>query len=222
MATPSLEDVKFINQEDLDCINGFIKQCQQLLPSDSVYYTIPSLVIHWILLYFSLGDEFDQHHKSFKLTQNNRIAETKDNANSIVLSSKRVNSGIHRWKIHLIKQSTKNLNWKRVLGIWKTSHSIPAHMNTNVAYEHYPGQLYGWIINANLKTNGDKRNFMQYAKRECVTGDIIEIILDLNQQTLSFICNGKDVGVAFDNVDKTEYRMFYCTVSRGDKIKLIS
>ena len=37
--------------------------------------------------------------------------------------------------------------------------------------------------------------------------DILEIYLDLDDLTLSFAQNGKDCGVAFENIDKCQYRV---------------
>ena len=39
------------------------------------------------------------------------------------------------------------------------------------------------------------------------TGDILEMILDLNEKTLRYILNGKDCGIAFNDIDDGSYRL---------------
>ena len=46
-----------MDQANKDIVFGYLRNIQMLIPSDSVYYTIPTLVWHWCLLYF--------HHKEF-------------------------------------------------------------------------------------------------------------------------------------------------------------
>merc|ERR1712039_294224 len=45
-----------------------------------------------------------------------------------------------------------------------------------------------------------------YYGPHCKGGDIVEMILDLEQRTLRYKVNDSDNGVAFENIEKTEYK----------------
>ena len=51
--------VKNIDQNVKDFVYGYIRNEQKLFP-DNFYYTIPSLVTHWILLYYFINEHFDE------------------------------------------------------------------------------------------------------------------------------------------------------------------
>ena len=55
----SLKDVKHIDKYEENIVNGYVKRAQKLLPSNVTYYIIPTLIIHWILLYFHEPEKFD-------------------------------------------------------------------------------------------------------------------------------------------------------------------
>ena len=68
MAT--LEDVKQVNEGDKRVIDGYIYEMQSILSTDNkIHYIIPKLVIHWILLYYSIIEQFNpnMHSSTFTL-----------------------------------------------------------------------------------------------------------------------------------------------------------
>ena len=56
MAT--LKDVKHINQYSEYLVYGYNRRIQAILPNNKSYYNIPTLVIHWIMLYFANPEHF--------------------------------------------------------------------------------------------------------------------------------------------------------------------
>ena len=57
--------------------------------------------------------------------------------------------------------------------------------------------------------------------RTCVDGDIVEMILNLYDLTLSYKINNKDYSKAFD-VEKTSYRAAISSYYKNDKFTLLS
>ena len=49
-----LETVKDIDIKTKQCVYEYVKDIQSLLPHDNVYFTIPTLVIYWIILYYHI------------------------------------------------------------------------------------------------------------------------------------------------------------------------
>ena len=48
------------------------------------------------------------------------------------------------------------------------------------------------------------------------------MILDLNNYTLSYTLNGENQGIAFKNIEQTEYRAAVTLYAANDKISLLS
>ena len=68
-----MASLKQVDQSIKDCINGCIKQCQLLLPTDNPYYNISELVIYWVILFYYIGDQFDVKNSSngYRISCNN-------------------------------------------------------------------------------------------------------------------------------------------------------
>ena len=67
-----------------------------------------------------------------------------------------------------------------------------------------------WIraARATKAGNGKWGDPYSYGKT-CINGDIIQMIVDLNQMTLSYKINGQAQGIAHKDVDKDTYRVLF-------------
>ena len=98
MASQHLEKVKKMDQRTKDCVYGYIRVCQELLfqHEENVYYIIPTLVIHWCLLYYSSIERFALFKpNSFEVDENGKIARSINTGMSAVFLKEIVNSGRH-------------------------------------------------------------------------------------------------------------------------------
>ena len=147
----SFEDVKFIRQHYKDIVFGFIRKCQSLLPTDNIYYTIPSLVSHWCLLYFYIKEHFDPDccGSNIVLSENNTIATIQHQNESVVMLRNIVESGVHRWKFQLIVYH----GYMTVIGIFKTKKT--AKLNNQLCFNHYRGKAYGFEMQGANTIYGD-------------------------------------------------------------------
>ena len=217
-----LENVKSIDQRSKTFVNGYIRSIQKLFPKDNIYYTIPALVIHWILLYYYLGDEFDdkKYRQCYTLSKKKTIIKLTGSYGSGCAFMTRVarKPGIHCWKFKLLRLNTDTL-WMTV-GVWKTKRALKVNSRLD---GHMFGLFYGWLLNYRQLTEGDTKNIRgRYAPRRCKTGDIVEMILDLDKFQLKYVVNGEDFGVAFDNIEDTGYRVAVSMNKTNDEIEFIS
>ena len=214
------DDFKTIDTRTQDLIDGYIKIIQQSLPTDNVYYIIPALVIRWILLYFYIRDQFDRNHCAdcYTISDDNYIiTKSPTDTTGCVYCSQIRRHGIHRWRFKL-RNVTANQTFI-VIGIWKVNHEM--NVNSDLWQWSAQGKAYGWIVNYKRKINGDKSEWYSYGKKECVTGDVIEMILDLNKMKLSYFCNGEDYGRAYKSLEKTGYKaVVHC--GQGESVELLS
>ena len=65
----------------------------------------------------------------------------------------------------------------------------------------------------------DEYNTKSYGTK-LVPNDIIEIHLNLNKLTIEFVINGENQGIAFENIEDTEYRLIV-VIYNDDHIKLL-
>ena len=123
MATEtSLEDVKKIDQRTKDCVFGFIRKSQTLLPDNNVYFLIPSLVIHWILLYFNSIERFAVFSNKFEASKDNTIVTKTDTGYSAAYLTETVSSGIHYWRFKVLEYRSPSCTFH--IGIWKSKFTL--------------------------------------------------------------------------------------------------
>ena len=222
MATfASLEDVKTIDQKEKDFIFGYIRKVQRIFPDDNVYYTIPTLVIHWILLYYFVREQFDEDNKSrhYSISEDKMTTTREKLGGGAVYLTNIAKNGVHEWTFKLRKCNT--LNYYFVIGVWKNQH--PVKTNYNLYGREVMKYSYGWVINYNRKTGDEEGTYwIRYGLDKCKTDDIVVMILDLNEKTLSYKVNEVSYGVAFENIEDTEYKAVISTNWTEDSIELIS
>ena len=181
--TLSLEDIKNIDRETKCIVTGFVKDVQKLLPLDNVYYTIPTLIIHWIILYYFQPDSFDPTNcgKCHILSQDNTIVT--NGWNACVYLSKVIKSGVQEWKFKILKCKSE---WNfMTIGVWKMNH--PLEPQSVVWNDKVGNKSYAWIINyQKLIHNAYVGQWRNYGPRPCTTGDIIQMTLDLKEMQLRF------------------------------------
>ena len=140
----SLENVKDIDEQTKNCIFGYVREIQETMPNDDTYYTIPSLVIHWILLYYYLHERFDSNNCGKKLSitgPRSRTIVSKTDNYDIALLSNPASSGVHRWKFKTIKVHPSHFTF--VIGVWDTKYSVD--VNGTMFSAAVKNKLYGLI-----------------------------------------------------------------------------
>ena len=214
----ALANVKDIDIETKNCIFGYVRKIQEALPTDNIYYTIPSLVIHWILLYYHIQEKFDPNNcgKMCSLSESGSIL-TKTNDNyDIALLSKTVSTGTHRWKFKI--DNINPANYTFVIGVWNIGYD--ADCNNSMFSKAAKNKLYGWNSAGGQITRG-RSYFKSYGKPH-KKGDIIEMILNLYKLELGYTLNGEDYGVCWSNIDEGKYKAMVHMYKSGDSIELVS
>ncbi len=211
----TLEDVKNVDPHIKDCVFGYVKDAQQLLPDDNVYYTIPTLIVHWILLYYFIKEQFDEEccNSNYELSSNNTIVTKIKSCYKTAYLTQIVSAGVHKWTFKMIRQPTPLTT---VIGVWKTKYLA----DPNIDVDEANGKYYGYSSTHGRTTIGDYNLndivSLKYGVRKCKEGDVIEMILDLNKLQLKYIASGEDFGVAFNDIENTSYRVAVCVHQQGD------
>ena len=213
-----MASLKGIDQKVKDCVNGYIRQCQTLLPKENPYYNIPELVVYSIILFYYIGDAFDPNYcsASYRLSNDNStVLKTKGDYTNAFLT-KIVSKGIHKWRFKINKMTTG-----MIIGVWKAH--IDKDVNLYLLYEK-SGKYYGWDmfnISRNRTPEEGAGGSINWGVR-CFTGDIVEMKLDLNKLQLSYFTNGKPQGIAFENMEQCSYTVAMYMYYDQDSIELLS
>ena len=91
-----------------------------------------------------------------------------------------------------------------LIGIWRIQSHPP---QTDTLFTS--GKNKGYTFDLTGEKTDPKDGYCHGLKYgiDCVDGDVIEMILDLTQLTLSFKINDIDYGVAYENIIKDKYRL---------------
>ena len=214
-----LENVKLIDKRTKDCVNGYTRKLQKLYPNDNSYFIIPSLAIHWIMLYYHVWEEFDPDFRGhYKSSANNTIIEKlKQNYTSTYLRMV-ASKGIHKWLFKINKISST-----MIIGVWKAKYP----KSTSQLFHDYraKGKYYGWNLWQQNTTSGDgenKHSKHSYSDRRCKDGDQIQMILDLGKLQLSYELNGNSLGTTFERIEDCGYVVGVVIRNVGNSLHFVS
>ena len=137
------------------------------------------------------------------ITMNERIASRtikEYDANSTVYGNQLVSSGKHEWKIKIIKCNTESI----CIGIGETTNYCNDCF-TGKAKNNYNESSYGYGYGNNALKFGPF--LVESFGEEYTNNDIITVHLDLNRRTIGFSKNDKFIGIAYENITATSYRL---------------
>ena len=236
MAALDLSRAKSIPQKEKDLINGFIRRIQAIFPKHTTYFNIPTSINLICALFYNLyvNDRWDPKHIGVyhKLTNNSySIDHYKDGWQSSSFGSVIVKSpGIYRWRFKISQLAHTSVQydmyWSVVLGVWKIksarkppSNTYFANTGKKVGYNLW-GYAYDTTTGVLIGSKGTNADGPKYGQK-CRKGDIIEIELDLNEFTLRYIINDKDMGISHKDIEDTEYRVALSTCEKGAIVKML-
>ena len=213
----SLENVKYIDANAKDLVNGYLKQINQNSHDNhSLHSNIPPLIYCWCLLYYFINESFDleNSHNNYQIQNDDSIIrKRRDGRTGCAYLTNIVKSGIHSWKFKI----NAHYRYSITFGVWKMMNERD---NSRLVQNTIPGQSYAWIANVAKKSIG-QGNWDPYGST-IIQGDIVEMILDLKDFTLRYRRNDEDFGIAFQNPEKTEYTAVVSAYGEGTIIELIS
>lgn len=222
MTAKTLEDVKKVDERSKKRIFGYIRKIEALFEC-----TIPTLVIHWCLLYYFVDDEFSDYNlgPGYELGDNKKIMKLTTLQYGSVYLTNIVEYGVHRWKFRILQVNGKH--YYMTIGVSKTKAEIDRGTRVD---NYFADDGYGWIVNYQRTTQNRNKDcgdtvFMgrpKYGIKDCESGDIIEMTLDLNDRTLYYSVNKENWGVAFSDIEMTSYRAVVSANKVNDSIELIS
>ena len=203
-----------------DLLNGYVRWIEQALNGS---IRIADDIKYLCLLFLNETDSWNEHNINplIKIDANKAILNKQGFANVSVYLSNIVKHGKHVWRLKYITSDTQQ-KANGSIGIHKIKYpqDIDEHFanisNVDIRSHRKPGIHYKAASTGySLNTFGQLSNpiYPGALGRNFYVGilpnDIVDMIVDLNQLTLSFIINGNDRGdesIAFGHIDECGYR----------------
>ena len=111
--TMDAEKLKKIRWSTKCIVFGYIRKCQQLLPSNKAYFNIPTLVTYTCLSYYYIAEYFDIAGGNTSISSDKRTAiKSHSSWSNSTFGKMEINSQsneIYEWKIKLTKSLYGNL-----------------------------------------------------------------------------------------------------------------
>ena len=172
---------------------------------------IPVDIIDIIHLYQQVCDKWSKEYSHPDIiiddTDNTITFDADDTATAF--GTRLVDNGVYKWVIKRLTKQRSQYKTHPYIGIIKDNQQ-DLEKYVDISSWEYVGYQYcggsGYICGMNRPEQGFEFNF-EWNK----INDELEIILDLNQQTLAFSLNEKDPVIAFENIDKAKYRLALTT-----------
>ena len=213
----NVEILKKIKPKRNKTVYGYIREHYK--------HDVPDGVILTCLLFY--GNDIDKWDTAIanhvKFDDDNRIVTHSGphyGATSTFLTEE-VDSGVHSWKFKVVKCSDNSTTTMHI-GIWDTSKNNGTPPS-NHAFHYVKRQRQGYAFATN---SGQKRNltaqYLRYVKyaEACRDGTIVDMIVDFDKLSISYMVNGKDYGKAYD-IEPGKYRAAVYLYYEGDSYQLI-
>ena len=213
----NLPSLKKIDIKIRYLIFGFVRKSQQLLFYYNKYnLNISELISYIILSYYHHVEYFRYFNKKFYQTSNNKKIITKLSGKAGTcygaINILYENDGIHTYRLKII-----HLNSGCCIG-------IDEHTNGKFINSYFYKSKTKFYAYSGF--NGKKYSFHEMGLEfgsKFGAGDIVEMIIDLNDKSLLFSVNDNESMKAF-KIEPTEkgYYMFVCLGYKDDKVELLS
>ena len=186
---------KDVEQELL--IDGYVRNIEKLCH----IINIPKEINDIIYLFKQFCDEWSKKHShtEFKINENNCILKIDNNKTMTAFGSHVVIDGVYKWKIKIVSC--------RFLDVYHIGLIQDSDMNMKIYSESEYWHKCGCMISTSGVLYGDWKQLPDFKCKWNKIGDILIIKLDLNDRTISFKLNGRDIGVAFRNITRSGYRL---------------
>ena len=193
-----------------------------MLPKDNVYFTIPTLVIHWILLYFYVDEKFKEYNDiKYKLSDDNMTITKIGGGDSTCYGNVKIqsdNGGIHKWLFKVIRcDRYMAIGIDETIYFRKDEGSLNNRISDTKVYHIWnDGEARSWDDETRRRSKNYSLSFTK--------DDQVLMILDLNAHTLAYSINNGETKVTHKNVmtgKDITYCMAVCLQTTNDEVTLL-
>ena len=205
----NFDKLERIDQSRKDTVSGFIR-C-------ATNKHIPEEIIHICMLFYALVDRFDPKFidseilKLYEETQS--VLRFSCHGQTNVYLTNIVDSGHHKWTFRIVKRTSL-----MAIGIWRVQTNVSPPIKYYFTDGYDDGYAYILSYGKSSAINGGHSDKNYGVKVN--DGDMVEMILDFDESSLSFTVNGIDYGKSHD-VKLGKYRAEVHIVGYLDQIQFL-
>ena len=181
---------------------------------------VPSEVINVIFEFYLLGDSWNtEYAQHIYITDEYKMENIKPyDDHCAAYGNVVVKQGtVYKWTIKLTKYSLCGGNIHHpYIGVIKDDPSILK----SYKYRGHSFAPHGYLFCCG-KQRILRPTKKSYGREFNKVGDIMEMILDLQNYTLRYIVNGVDCGIAFENIEKCDYRLGVNLFGLNNELQLL-
>lgn len=225
-----LKQLKALNDADQsikDIVNGYIRNCQSLLPSNKVYFNIPKLVYQFCLAFYYETEGFIKKcGRGIKISgvQNNIITNTLNGWNTaygkFVIDSQVNKNVIYEWKFEIKELNVKSGS-KICIGIESSYSQLNQYFFIGAGHRLTCKERYFYGMHSSGSRYAHNICDTSHSNRKLKTNDIVTMRLNILQNKLSFDVNDKECMI-FKNVDLSQkYHIGICCCRENDSVQLL-
>lgn len=212
-------------QRDQDIVFGFIKRSQSLLPyQQNPYYTIPASIGYIILPYYSAPEYFTAHGNKMLLNKERNICKFVGgiNANTVYGAFKIHNKAAYN---KLVWYFLVNVPQSQTIAAIGISSGDKTNINTTFVCSG-SNVIYAWQCYLQRATiyyiNDGYLDSKSYGEKFTFQDTKVGMEIDIKNKTLKYYLNGKDQGVALNDIDFEE-KEYYLAITLDEKadVKLL-
>ena len=200
---------------------GYVREIEMEYKQMNIPFEINDI----IYLYQRFCDEWSKRYSNSTL-----VIDEKEDGNSVCFKNDEISTAfgehvveqdVFKWKLKVKRMmDVKYYSGYPFIGIMENNDNNLSEYSadggwSDCGYQLCAGNNGLWCPTGERGTDGFECKWKK-------PGDILEIVLDLNERTVRFILNDEDCGVAFKDIKKTHYRLaLTCQAVDGSKSEFV-
>ena len=190
-------------------ISGYIREFETISKT-----LIPKEINAICLMYYQFEQwDADCIHEDYEINEN--ILIKKKSSMTTAFLSNIMDKGKHHWRFQIETPDGEAID----IGIFKEE------CDSKRCIDSYPGkqanEAYMFSTSGHVNTYNEANAWYKQYGKKCKSGDIIDMVLDFDDLSLSFSINDKSYGKAHENIEITQYRAAVYLYTANHKIELL-
>ena len=172
------------------------------------------MIVYTCLAFYHIRDAWDTANISEECcVDGDLVTKTMEITGATVsLKDQEISTGIHEYKFKIISYNKTGHHY------WDIGIGIVSSKGDEDESESFRSTSYNYTTSKGEVTGPAGDN--DYGVK-CKPDDIVTMIVDLNNYQIRYTVNDQDLGVAFDNIQQTIYKIEVYLYGKGSKVQLL-
>ena len=214
----TLRDLKEVDTETTKLVYGFCRRIHNLFPSDIPYYSMQSVIVDICIAFYWKPYQWICDGPLFNsglFSIDGDIVTKLRSTNGNIFLENLMSSGVHQYSFRFIGYEHLALD-DGIIGIASEKDTERTGLPFILAQ-----CSFGFGTAERTKAGPDTWGIKDSYGKQAKDGDIVQMIVDLDNMTLRYSINGEDQGIAHKDIPQNRYRVAVYLYKKGCKIELL-